>query len=122
MKYIFFFVLLRLSAVQCANNVVLVVVDGLKSDYLKNSSNSVVAPNLQSIINDGIYVKNITPEFPATTLPFLASLITGRHAQEHGILENEFYDEKSKSFWNIEDDNDNFWGKAKKMENIWVRN
>ena len=122
MKYIFFLVLFRLSVVQCTNNVVLVVVDGLKSDYLKNSSNSVVAPNLQSIINDGIYVKNITPEFPASTFPFLASLITGRHAQEHGILGNEVYDENSKKIWNIEDDNDNFWGKAREMENIWVRN
>ena len=120
MKYIIFVILFILSAVQCKNNVVLVVVDGLKSDYLKNSST--VAPNLLRIINDGIYVKNITPEFPAATLPFFASLITGRHAQDHGILGNEVYDENSKKVWKIEDDNDKFWGKAKKMENIWVRN
>ena len=120
MKYILFVILFILSAVQCKNDVVLVVVDGLKSDYFKNSST--VAPNLLRIINDGIYVKNITPEFPAATLPFLASLITGRHAQDHGILGNEVYDENSKKVWNMGDDNDMFWGKARQLNNIWVSN
>ena len=120
MKCVIFFTSLFLSVVHSKNNVVLLVLDGLKSDYLKNSSS--ITPNLHSIINGGIYVKTITPEFPAVRLPFLTSLVTGQHAQEHGVLGNKVYDEKSKKIWDMENDSDLFWEKARNMQNIWVRN
>ena len=125
MKHVLSFILLSLLShveVFCKNNVVVVVLDGLKNDYLKNSSSSsgVSLPNLQSIINDGIYVENITPEFPSSRLPFVTSLLTGRHAQEHGILGTEVYDKKLEKILKMEEDNDLFWEKARKMENIWV--
>ena len=125
MKHVLSFILLSLLShveVFCKNNVVVVVLDGLKNDYLKNSSSSsgVSLPNLQSIINDGIYVENITPEFPSSRLPFVTSLLTGRHAQEHGILGTEVYDKKLGKILKMEEDNDLFWEKARKMENIWV--
>ena len=113
--------------VECKNNVVLVVIDGLKNDYLKTSSSSshsnvtVKLPNLHKLIDEGIYVENITPEFPASRLPFLTSMLTGVHAQEHGILGNEIYDEKSGKVWQVEKDADLFWEKAVELENIWVR-
>ena len=126
MKHALSFVLLSLLShveVFCKNNVVVVVLDGLKNDYLKNSSSSygVSLPNLQSIINGGIYVENITPEFPSARLPFVTSLLTGRHAQEHGILGTEVYDKKLEKILKMEDDNHLFWEKARAMENIWVR-
>ena len=113
--------------VECKNNVVLVVIDGLKNDYLKTLSSSshsnltVKLPNLHKLIDEGIYVENITPEFPASRLPFLTSMLTGVHAQEHGILGNEIYDEKSGKVWQVEKDADLFWEKAVQLENIWVR-
>ena len=120
MKYLFFLIPLLYSVVDCENNVVLLVLDGLKSDYLKNSST--VAPNLQSIINDGIFVKNISPEFPASRLPFLTSLATGTHAQEHGVLGNEVFDKESEKIWKVDEDSDLFWKKARELPNIWVSN
>ena len=66
-------------------------------------------------------MENITPEFPASRLPFLTSMLTGVHAQEHGILGNEIYDEKSGKVWQVEKDADLFWEKAVQLENIWVR-
>ena len=100
----------------------LVVIDGLKSDILTANS-SIVIPNLEGIINgDGIYVKDITPEFPALRLPFLTSLVTWRHSQEHGVLGNEVYDEVSEKIWKVEEDGDLFWEKAKQMKNVWVWN
>ena len=125
MKQILPFIILSLLShveVYCKNNVVVVVLDGLKSDYLKNSSSSlgVSLPNLQSIINGGICVENITPEFPAARLPFVTSLVTGQHAQEHGILGTEVYDKKSEKILKIEEDDDLFWETAKQMKNIWV--
>ena len=113
--------------VECKNNVVLVVIDGLKNDYLKTSSSSshsnvtLKLPNFHKLIDEGIYVENITPEFPASRLPFLTSMLTGVHAQEHGILGNEIYDEKSGKVWQVEKDADLFWEKAVELENIWVR-
>ena len=118
MKYLLCFVSLLFSVVDCKNKLVLLVLDGLKSDYLTNPS--IVTPNLESIINDGIYVKDITPEFPSSRLPFLTSLVTGRHAQEHGVLGNEVYDEKSKQIWKVDENGDLFWEKANQMKNIWV--
>ena len=103
------------------------MIDGLKNDYLKTLSSSshsnltVKLPNLHKLIDDGIYVENITPEFPASRLPFLTSMLTGVHAQEHGILGNEIYDEKSGKVWQVEKDADLFWEKAVQLENIWVR-
>ena len=125
MKYFLSFIVLSLLShveVYCKNNVVVVVLDGLKSDYLKKTSSSVGVslPNLQSIINGGIYVENITPEFPSDRLPFVTSLITGQHAQKHGILGTEVYDKKSEKILKLEEDNDLFWETAKQMKNIWV--
>ena len=73
------------------------------------------------MINNGIYLKGITPEFPASRLPFLTSLITGRHSQEHGVLGTEVYDDVSGKIWHAEDNGDLFWKKAKEMKTIWVR-
>ena len=122
------FVLCLFIQVECKNDVVLVVIDGLKNDYLKTLSSSsshsdltVKLPNLHGLIDEGIYVENITPEFPASRLPFLTSMLTGVHAQEHGILGNEIYDEKSGKVWQVEKDADLFWEKAVQLENIWVR-
>ena len=114
------FTFLFSCVVECKHNVVLVVIDGLKSDILTANS-SILIPNLEGIINgDGIYVKDITPEFPALRLPFLTSLVTGRHSQEHGVLGNEVYDEVSEKIWKVEEDGDLFWEKAKQMKNVWV--
>ena len=55
------------------NNVVPIVVDGLKNDYLKTFSSPSSSPSnsivdvlyLHSLINDVIYLKSISLEFPA---------------------------------------------------------
>ena len=120
MNYFLWFTSFVFTVVDGKSNLVLLVLDGLNNDYLANPKYPQRTPNLNSIINDGIYLNDITPEFPASRLPFLTSLVTGRHAQEHGVLGNEVYDEKSKSVWKVEDDTDLFWEKAQKITNIWV--
>ena len=65
--------LLFFTEVDYKNNVVPIVVDGLKNDYLKtflspssSPSNSIVyVLYLHSLINDVIYLKSISLEFPA---------------------------------------------------------
>ena len=55
------------------NNVAPIVVDGLKNDYLKTFSSPSSSPSnsivdvlyLHSLINDVIYLKSISFEFPA---------------------------------------------------------
>ena len=55
------------------NNVIPIVVDGLKNDYLKTFSSPPSSPSnsivdvlyLHSLINDVIYLKSISLEFPA---------------------------------------------------------
>ena len=74
MLYIVFcLALLFFMEVDYKNNVVPIAVDGLKNDYLKTFSSRSSSPSnsivdvlyLHSLINDVIYLKSISLEFPA---------------------------------------------------------
>jgi predicted AlkP superfamily pyrophosphatase or phosphodiesterase len=44
-------------------------------------------PNLDKIWKtEGVLVPRLQPEFPASRIPFLASLLTGRHSEKHEVL------------------------------------
>ena len=48
-------------------------------------------PNLDKVWKtEGILVPRLQPEFPASRLPFLASLLTGRHSETHEVMDIDF--------------------------------
>lgn len=88
--------------------VLLISIDGFRYDY----RNRTTTPVLDEIVKRGVssdYVKNV---FPTSTFPNHQSLVTGRYPENHGIVDNSFFDpntgliftgttgEKRKRFWN----------------------
>ncbi|EIW74717.1 Phosphodiest-domain-containing protein [Coniophora puteana RWD-64-598 SS2] len=85
--------------------VVMVSIDGLRADYLDRG----FTPHLLDISKKGLRAKYMKPIFPTLTFPNHWALMTGLHAESHGIVANNFYDpvsdnvfayNKPESCWN----------------------
>ena len=68
--------------------VILVSIDGYRPDYTRKFS----PPNLTAFKNIGASAESMIPVFPSKTFPNHLSIITGRYAENHGIVANYFYD------------------------------
>jgi predicted AlkP superfamily pyrophosphatase or phosphodiesterase len=68
--------------------VVLVSLDGFRSDYLDRS----LTPALARLAEAGVRARALVPVFPTTTFPNHYSLVTGLTPARHGIVGNEFID------------------------------
>ena len=54
---------------------------------------NVSTPNIDKLIENGVFAKHgIRNEFPPVTLPNHVTLVTGRHTDEHGIVNNKMFD------------------------------
>ncbi|KAF9223667.1 Phosphodiest-domain-containing protein [Gyrodon lividus] len=79
--------------------VVLVSIDGLRSDYLSRG----LTPHLIAISREGVRAEYMKPIFPRRPLrPAVTNsnhwtLLTGLYAESHGIVANDFYDPQSRS-------------------------
>ncbi|KAG5644767.1 hypothetical protein DXG03_007675 [Asterophora parasitica] len=73
--------------------VLIVSIDGLRADYLDRG----LTPNLLRISENGLRAKSMKPIFPTLTFPNHWALMTGLHAESHGIVANNFWDPKSKT-------------------------
>lgn len=94
--------------------VILLVLDGFLPSYFS----SVSTPNLDSLVKDGVRVSRLQPEFPASRDPFLVSLLTGRHSEDHGVFAHERYSTKLDSLLSVEDAA--FWNKTRELGTLWV--
>ena len=66
-------------------NVILIVVDSLRSDNLSISGYSrKTSPNIDKLASSGVYFNNAISVFPSTT-PALASIMTGLYPHSHEI-------------------------------------
>ncbi|ESO86804.1 hypothetical protein LOTGIDRAFT_128417 [Lottia gigantea] len=103
---------------------ILFLLDGVRWDYL--DPDYVNLPGLKGIMERGVHVESLIPEFPSVSYPNHYSLMTGLHAQDHGFVDNDMYDvetgktyppdsgsEDDKSFWFNEAEP--FWITAKKQ-------
>ncbi|KAK1228074.1 hypothetical protein PQX77_008899 [Marasmius sp. AFHP31] len=73
--------------------VLVVSIDGLRADYLDRG----LTPHLLDIAKKGLRAKSMQPIFPTLTFPNHWALMTGLHAESHGIIANNFWDPASKS-------------------------
>ena len=71
-----------------SNPVLLISVDGLINDYLDRFD----APNIQSIIDNGVLADGLIPVFPTKTFPNHYSLVTGLYTENTGMISNTMYD------------------------------
>ncbi|KAF9013326.1 hypothetical protein BDQ17DRAFT_1419481 [Cyathus striatus] len=73
--------------------VLIVSIDGLRADYLDRG----LTPHLLDISKQGLRAKSMQPIFPTLTFPNHWALMTGLHAESHGIVANNFWDPASKA-------------------------
>lgn len=69
-----------------ANNVVIIVVDGLRPDALKQAK----VPNVDSLIKRGASTMKAQTVIPSLTLPAVTSMLTGLTVEQHGVDWNEY--------------------------------
>ena len=68
--------------------VILISIDGFRSDYLDINH----TPHLARLANEGIMASYMEPQFPTMTFPSHYTLVTGLYSEVHGIINNEFMD------------------------------
>ncbi|KAL1675125.1 alkaline-phosphatase-like protein [Schizophyllum commune] len=73
--------------------VLIVSIDGLRADYLDRG----LTPHLLDISKQGLRAKSMRPIFPTLTFPNHWALMTGLHAESHGIVANNFWDPSLKT-------------------------
>lgn len=68
--------------------VILISFDGYRNDYTEKYKPS----NIRSFIKGGVEAEGIIPVYPTLTFPNHYSIVTGMKAENHGIVQNKFYD------------------------------
>ena len=71
---------------KAADNVVLIVVDGLRPDAIRQAK----VPNIQSLIKSGCSTMKAQTVVPSLTLPAVTSMLTGLPVEQHDITWNEY--------------------------------
>lgn len=80
---------------QTAKYVVMVSVDGFRPDFYMDKSWP--APNMQQMMEKGIYAEGVRGIFPTVTYPSHTTLVTGAMPGKHGIVYNTPFDPKGVS-------------------------
>jgi predicted AlkP superfamily pyrophosphatase or phosphodiesterase len=95
---------------------VVLSMDGFRWDYPDNS----VTPNLDSIAKIGVKAEAFIPVFPSKTFPNHYTMATGLYPDNHGLVNNTFYDAETDAIYRIRDsatrNNPHYYG----GEPIWV--
>jgi alkaline phosphatase D len=77
--------------------VILVSLDGFRWDYGRYFD----TPNLDAIAKSGVQAKSMKPSYPTKTFPNHYSIVTGLYPDHHGIVNNSFYDPRSKKKFSL---------------------
>lgn len=95
-----------------ADNVVIIMVDGLRPDALKQ----VQAPVLEGLIKRGSFTMKAQTVNPSLTLPAFASMLTGLPVEAHGVNWNDYEPQrgylKAPTIFEIATFNGSKWGAA----------
>ncbi len=95
-----------------ADNVVLIMVDGLRPDALKQAK----APALEGLIKRGSFTLKAQTVTPSLTLPAFTSMLTGLPVEAHGVDWNDYEPQrgylKAPTVFEIATFNGSKWGAA----------
>ncbi|XP_030628577.1 ectonucleotide pyrophosphatase/phosphodiesterase family member 5 [Chanos chanos] len=70
------------------SKLLLVSFDGFRWDYV----NRVPTPNFRALIEEGVQVERVENTYITKTFPNHYTMVTGLHAESHGIVANEMFD------------------------------
>ncbi|KAL2082259.1 hypothetical protein ACEWY4_022077 [Coilia grayii] len=76
----------------------LVSFDGFRWDYI----NRVPTPNFDAIMKEGVQVERVVNTYITKTLPNHYTLVTGLHAESHGMVANEMFDQHHNRSFSME--------------------
>lgn len=91
----------------------LISIDGFRWDYLEKHD----LPTLRRLAAGGVHARRLTPIFPSRTFPNHYALVTGLHAEHHGIVNNWFHDPVLKQDFNKSSTETVWWDQG---EPVWV--
>ncbi len=96
--------------------VLLVSFDGFRADYIDWYD----TPHFDEAIKNGVHVNKLTPVFVTKTFPNHYTLATGMYIENHGLIDNYFYDSVLDDIYQLSDrtkvEDPRFYG----GEPIWV--
>ena len=96
--------------------VLLVSFDGFRADYIDWFD----TPNFDQLKIDGVKSEGLKPVFPTKTFPNHYSIATGMYIENHGLIGNNFFDQKLGEFYTLKDrdkvEDERFYG----GEPIWA--
>ncbi|KAJ7404764.1 Ectonucleotide pyrophosphatase/phosphodiesterase family member 6 [Pitangus sulphuratus] len=93
--------LLPLPAAPSAHRKLLVfLLDGFRFDYIDDSELEGL-PGFRDIVNMGVKVDYMTPDFPSLSYPNYYTLMTGRHCEVHQMTGNYMWDQKANVSFDI---------------------
>ena len=90
--------------------VILVSFDGFRYDYASRFN----LPNFRQFIDNGASAEGLIPAFPSKTFPNHYSIVTGLYPGHHGLVDNNFYDQKLRQRYAMKErttvENPDFYG------------
>jgi predicted AlkP superfamily pyrophosphatase or phosphodiesterase len=95
---------------------ILIVLDGFRHDYYGDEAFS--TPNLDMLVKAGAMVRDVTPVFPSSYYPNIASILTGVYADRHNVLDTEVFSKETQS--KLHSNDTEFWKSARDIGTIWV--
>ncbi|MCH7402448.1 alkaline phosphatase family protein [Belliella kenyensis] len=111
------FGMLQQSLAQSGDSyVILISLDGYRYDYTARFQ----PKNLLGMIAEGTAAKSMIPSFPTKTFPNHYSIATGMKPENHGLVNNAFYDSRKDEVYSIRNRNiveDGYWYGGKPL---WV--
>lgn len=112
---------LTLAAPSLASNKLLVfLIDGFRYDYI-NEKELEVLPGFKKLVQSGVKVDYMTPDFPSLSYPNYYTLMTGRHCEVHQMIGNYMWDQKTNKSFDIGTNQDSllpmWWDES---EPLWV--
>ena len=96
--------------------VILVSLDGFRYDYLAKYK----PINLNHLTRAGVRAKWMVPSFPSKTFPNHYTIATGLYPENHGIVENNVYDNRFDQIFTLSDREEIEKGRWWLGEPIWV--
>lgn len=107
-----FTILTKSEETSSKNRLLLISFDGFRWDYLDN--HKAETKNIQKLANLGLRAKWTKDQFITKTFPNHWTIATGLFEENHGIVNNHFWDPKFKKEFTYSND-DEFWS----GEPIW---
>ncbi|NUN68741.1 MAG: alkaline phosphatase family protein [Bacteroidetes bacterium] len=84
---------------QSKQTTILISFDGFRWDYIERG----LSPTLDSLRTAGVTARSLQPVNPTKTFPNHLAIVTGMYPEDHGIIQNDFWDRDANRRFRISD-------------------